>query len=166
MRQTANQALPKARSNGLLVRELGDELLVYDLDRHKAHCLNKTAASIWHQCDGKRTITQIAASLSDESGASIDEEVVWLGLTGLDRKHLLYEGIPREPGARSLTRREVMRRVGIAAAVGLPLVTSIIAPRASEAATCVPPGGDCTGGKTCCSPCTCVAGTTCGGAGC
>jgi hypothetical protein len=154
MKHTTDQAIPRARDNGLLVRELEDELLVYDLDRHKAHCLNKTAASIWRHCDGKKTVTQIASSLSDESGSLIDEEVVWLGLTGLERTHLLNERITRAPGAKAYTRREVMRRIGIAAAVGLPLVTSVLAPRASEAATCVASGGSCNPG-TCCSPCTC-----------
>ena len=39
--------LPKARQEQLTVRELPDETVVYDLARHKAHCLNPTAALIW-----------------------------------------------------------------------------------------------------------------------
>ena len=39
-----NPLNPIARSNGLVVQEMPDEVLVYDLDSNKAHCLNETAA--------------------------------------------------------------------------------------------------------------------------
>ena len=48
---------PLARREGLVIRELADEVLVYDLDRDRAHCLNQTAAFIWQCCDG-RTSTE------------------------------------------------------------------------------------------------------------
>jgi hypothetical protein len=35
---------PKGRTAGLVESELPDELLVYDLVRHRAHSLNRTAA--------------------------------------------------------------------------------------------------------------------------
>ena len=38
---------PRARTEGLVVTELPDELLVYDLERHRAHCLNPTAALVF-----------------------------------------------------------------------------------------------------------------------
>jgi hypothetical protein len=44
--------LPQARTEGLTVRELAEETLVYDKERHKAHCLNRTAACVWKHCDG------------------------------------------------------------------------------------------------------------------
>lgn len=37
---TANQSTPLARREELVVPELADEVLVYDLRQHKAHCLN------------------------------------------------------------------------------------------------------------------------------
>lgn len=159
MKQTTDQTLPRARDNGLLIRELEDELLVYDLDRHKAHCLNKTAAMIWNLCDGKKTVAQIAAVLADEAGSSVSEEVVWLGLTSFEKTHLLTERVTHTQGAKTLTRRDLIRNVGIAAAVGLPLVTSILAPRASEAATCKTSGQGCSSPSECCSgTCTGVCG--------
>ena len=57
------QSAPRARNEGLLVQEMPDELLVYDLVRHKAHCLNQTAAMIWTRCDGKTSVKQMAAFL-------------------------------------------------------------------------------------------------------
>jgi len=162
MKQPTDQALPKARANGLLVRELEDELLVYDLNRHKAHCLNTTAAKIWNQCDGEKTVTQIAASLSNESGTQVDESVVWLGLKSLERNYLLTEQITRTLGAKAVTRRDVLRRLGVGAAVALPLVTSVFAPRATEAATCKTVGQLCAANAECCSgTCTgCPTGCT------
>src|SRR5207248_2525045 len=35
---------PSARQDRLVVQELSDEVLVYDLDRHRAHCLNRAAS--------------------------------------------------------------------------------------------------------------------------
>ena len=34
---------PMRRTEGLVVKELEDEVLVYDLERHRAHCLNAPA---------------------------------------------------------------------------------------------------------------------------
>ena len=39
----------------MLVREIGEETLVYDLARHEAHCLNAPAAFVYRQCDGRTT---------------------------------------------------------------------------------------------------------------
>ena len=50
---------PAARRTGLVVRDLPDELLVYDLDRHQAHCLNRTAASVFRDADGTRSLDDL-----------------------------------------------------------------------------------------------------------
>ena len=38
--------LPHARTKDLVIRELGDETLIYDLANDRAHCLNETAAFV------------------------------------------------------------------------------------------------------------------------
>jgi hypothetical protein len=40
MKQARRQTKPLARKEGLVIQELPDEVLVYDLDRDRAHCLN------------------------------------------------------------------------------------------------------------------------------
>ena len=45
--------LPSPRIQGLIVRELAGELVVYDKTRHRAFCLNPTVASIWKSCEGR-----------------------------------------------------------------------------------------------------------------
>ena len=145
------QLMPEARKQGLLVQELSGEVLVYDRDRDKAHCLNSTAALVWKFCDGKTPVSQIASAIEEEIKAPVDEDVVWLGVEQLNKTNLLVERAAR-PGHKSgLSRREVMKRIGLAAAVALPVVTSIIAPTAAQAANCISSGGACTTGAQCCS---------------
>ena len=44
---------PCARSEDLIVEELGEELLVYDMKADRGHCLSPVAARVWRRCDGR-----------------------------------------------------------------------------------------------------------------
>jgi hypothetical protein len=146
-----DQLRPRARTKGVVVRALPDEVLVYDLERHKAHCLNHTAARIWQHCDGQTSLAEMVHILVQELKTPVPEAVVWLALQQLGRACLLEERLHPPTGGGSVSRREVMRRLGWGAAAALPLVTSIVAPTAVEAATCLPGGSACTTGSQCCS---------------
>ncbi len=142
---------PRARSEGLLVRELEGEVLVYDLERHRAVCLNPAAAAVWRRCDGLTDVAGLGRALGEETGGGAGEEVVWLALEQLARDRLI-EGRPARPaGSRRVTRRELIRRLGLAAAATLPLVTSVVAPTPAQAASCKPPGDPCGSPLECCS---------------
>ncbi len=150
---------PLARRDGLLVRELGEETVVYDRDRHQAHCLNETAARVFRLCDGTRTPEQIAAALprASQDPPALETTLVQLALARLAEAHLLAEdGAPLDP-----SRRELVRRVGLTA-VALPAIVSVLAPKPAEAATCVtdcfPPVPPQDLGQ----PCTCGGGGPCG----
>lgn len=145
------QSVPRARTEGLLVQEMPDELLVYDLVRNNAHCLNQTAALVWKRCDGKTSVEQMVRLLGKETESPVDEAVVWIAFDQLAKAHLLLGQGRKWPGASGISRREVIRRLGAAAAVALPVVTSIVAPRAVEAATCGRTGLPCTTSTQCCS---------------
>jgi hypothetical protein len=151
---------PKARKNKLIAREFGDEVLLYDRSRDKALCLNRTAALVWKHCDGHTSIEQITDRLgkeiSSEFETPIDERLVWYAIRQLKREDLLEDQveIPRRVLASMnghLNRRQVMRVLGITAIVAVPLVTSIIAPTAAQAASCLASGAACTSGVQCCS---------------
>lgn len=159
MKRSAPGRRPKKRSEHLVVDELPDEVLVYDLDRHKAHCLNKTAALVWQHCDGKTTTTQIAQHLSSELKTPFSEDLVWLALRQLEKLHLLEQPILLPSKFVGIGRREMVRTLGIAAVVAVPLVTSIVSPRPAEAGTCAARGENCMV-KSCC------AGSTCNGSTC
>ena len=160
MEEQVTDIRPRARTAGLLVRELADEALVYDLESHKAICLNGAARSVWKNCDGRTSVAGLVRRLREESGGPADESVVWLALEQLGRNNLLSERVRRPQGLPRMSRRELMRRLGVAAAVSLPLITSIVAPTAAEAASgCGGPGAACSGPTDCCSG-TCN-GTSC-----
>ena len=161
---------PHARTDGLVVQELPEETVVYDLHRHKAHCLNPTSAFVWKQCDGKSSIAEIAALLPRELDLPPDEEIVRLALERLEQVHLLREPV-LEPESARLSRRDVARRVGLVGGLAtlLPVVTSIVAPTPGMAAPTTVPitaagcstlGLPCTGfGRgTCGSGCACRGG--------
>jgi coenzyme PQQ synthesis protein D (PqqD) len=155
---------PARRTEGLVVTELMGEVLVYDLERHRAHCLNPTAAVVFRHCNGTRSVEELAALLESELGVPADPDCVWLALDRLGKARLLRHRVTRPPEAGRLSRRELVRRVGIAAL--LPVITSVLAPTpAQAAATCVT---SCAGrpfGTTCSStaPANCFC--TCDGAG-
>lgn len=126
---------PRARASGLVVRELPEETLVYDLERHRAHCLNRGAALVFRLCDGTRGRGQIVAAITAQ-GAAIDLEAVDLALAQLAEAGLLLPTeapAPRQPSAEP-PRRRLLRAAG--AALLLPAVASVVAPAPAEAATC------------------------------
>jgi len=158
MKQNAGR-VPRARIEGLVIQELPDEVLVYDRQRDKAHCLNQTAALVWKYCDGKTTIPTIAKRLERDLKADrVDEKVVWYALEQLSKDHLLDENIVPPALLAGMSRRQMVRVLGLAAVVAVPLVTSIVAPTPAQAATCLPSGSACTAAAQCCSG-LCNAGT-------
>jgi hypothetical protein len=123
---------PRARTSGLVVKTLAEEVLVYDLTRHRAHSLNRAAAAVWRRLDGRTSIGDLAQHLRQDLGGPADESAVWLALKELDRAHLLETPL-RVPAAQGLSRRQWLRRVGVAAgasAVLVPTVSTIVAPHA------------------------------------
>jgi hypothetical protein len=143
-----SRRMPRGRREGLLVEPLGDETLVYDLDRHQAHCLNRTAAAVWSACNGERDAGAIARHLRREMPDS-SPELVEVALARLARAHLLTE-----PGG-AMPRRAVLRRLSLTAAL-LPIVSSIVVPEPAHAASCSPLGGCCAAKSECCPGLQCV----------
>jgi hypothetical protein len=151
MKKETDQFIPEARREGLVVQAMSEEVLVYDRERNKAHCLNRTAALVWSHCDGNKSVAEMARAIAEEINAPVDEDLIWLGVEQLSKTHLLRERAMMPEHKTGLSRREVMRRIGLTAAVALPVVTSIVAPTAAQAANCIPSGGGCTTSAQCCS---------------
>ena len=134
MNEKQNELMPRARKDGLVVSELSDELLVYDRDRNKAHCLNETAALIWNYCDGQTAVSRIRQLLQERTSEPLDEQVIWYALDQFAKDHLLEERVKRPAGIDRLSRRQLIQRIGLAASI--PLVVSIIAPTVFASASC------------------------------
>jgi hypothetical protein len=139
----------------LVIHDLPDEVLVYDRERAVAHCLNQTAALVWRACDGTRTPQEIARKLTADLDAPLSEDLVLLALTQLDKFHLLEPSAVRAQPYPAMSRRQMVRTLGVAAAVALPVITSIVAPTPAQAATCTPTNAPCNPSILCCSPLGC-----------
>ena len=189
MKIEATEFLPLARREALITKEVEGELLVYDVTRDKAHCLNETAAAVWRLCDGRTSVASIGERISgqwavgseqsDNGGRqpadgsalstqhpalSTSQQIIWLALDQLRRSHLLEEAtVAGEktswpfaiPGLANMSRREAVRRIGLGAAIALPIVVSITAPTAVEAAvSCKHHCQPCSSPVDCCGTCS------------
>jgi hypothetical protein len=134
-----NTKQPLARKEGLIVQELPDEVLVYDATNDKAHCLNETAALVWKHCDGKTNIGAIAKLVGKELNASVKDEFIWLALDQLEKEALLEKETEFSLKTLGVSRREVIKRIGLAGVISLPIVTSLLNPMSAKAGTCAVP---------------------------
>ena len=136
-----NDGKPTARTSDIVVLDLEEETLVYDLVSSTGHCLNETAGFVWRQCDGQRTVPEILKLVEAQYGGSASEDFVWLALDQLSENKLLVETDIRS--ATTSSRREMLKRVGIATVVAVPIVASLVTPSSALAASscgCVNPG--------------------------
>src|SRR5262245_13504086 len=86
-----NSQFPTARKSGLVVQDVPDEDLIFDLESNKAHCLNLTAATVWKSCDGKTSVRDIASILEKQSGKKVSDDLVWLAIEQLNENNLLQD---------------------------------------------------------------------------
>jgi hypothetical protein len=126
-----NTTPPKARSEALLVERVGDELVVYDLERRDVHCLTPLAATVFELADGRTPVQRIAAAAAERLGRAVDSAAVAEALTQLAERHLVASAPPA--GERRISRRALVRAGAAIAAA--PLVLSIAAPSASAQAS-------------------------------
>ena len=117
---------PLARSDELIVEEVGDDLLIYDEKTEKAHSLSASAARVWRHCDG----TMDAEALGTE--LDLDPDTTTRALMELEDSGLLDSG-----PVDGVTRREASKKFAKlgAVAASAPLVYSVVAPAPALAAT-------------------------------
>lgn len=142
-----NSQIPEARQEGLVIQDMPLEVLVYDLQTNKAHCLNQTAAFVWKACDGKNTVTDITDMFSQISDNPVNEDLIWLAIDQLSEKNLLKTELITKFHGES--RRSVIKKIGFAAVVALPVVASLVAPTsalANASCGCLPDGITCGSG--------------------
>ncbi len=143
---------PLVKTENLVVQNLEDETLLYNLKTNKALCLNETSALIWEMCDGRSSISQIAEKLGKRLKKPVSVELVWLAVDQLDKENLLNNVEGFQNTFEGLSRREVIRKVGFASIVALPIVSAVVAPSAVNAQSCIATGNfGCTNNNQCCS---------------
>jgi hypothetical protein len=133
--------------------------LIYDLTENKAYCLNESSAIIWQTCDGQKSFEEIARQ------TQIPQEFVWVAIEEFNKSNLLEDNMATQLPKDRQSRRKVLLKLSATATV-LPLLTSIIAPRAIHAASaaCNPLGtvvSPCTNPLVCVGFCMGPVGTQC-----
>lgn len=139
--------LPQARSKNIVVQELGKEILIYDLNTHKAFNLNETSAIVYKSCDGKTTFQEL------KTKNKFTDDLIYLALDELKRESLINEDY--ESPFSTINRRDVIRKVGLATMIALPVISSLLAPTAAQAQSGV------VGLGASCTSATCTAGLSC-----
>ena len=150
--------LPSARTAEIIEQDLGSELLIYDLRTNKAYTLNGTSMKVYRACAAAQTFGDLSRRYK------FTADLIHLALGELQNNSLItgYAGTH----FAGLSRRQVIRRVGLASMIALPVIAGIVAPTAVQAASgrctqdsdCPPAGSPC---KTnICEAGACVTRTT------
>ena len=126
---------PLARTDAVVTEDVADEVLVYDERTDVACRLNQSAALVWRNSDGKRTLEDLVHVLEADLGDVADEDMVLMALDSLAEHGLIESGYEaRDSTASRLSRRRFFRRVGVAA-VSIPVVASMAVPMPAAAAS-------------------------------
>jgi len=135
--------LPFLRTNQLVVNELPNELLIYDLEKNKAFCLNETARLIMDECNGIKPIDEAVESLNRKLKSKLSEEMVWMVIEQFQKSNFLQGDYQIPIQTSKISRRKILQAAA-ALGIALPIVTSLVAPTAIHAqSACIGIGGDC-----------------------
>jgi hypothetical protein len=146
----AQKTHPRARLNDLVVKQVDDEVIVYDRVDHRAICINAVTAAVWHLCDGDTEIATMTDRLHERGFEEAADAVVLLALDQLRRARLLQAAGENSTTRRSnVSRRKLLRELGVGAAA-VPALSVIKVPTAAQAATCRVLGQTCSGTMPCC----------------
>lgn len=153
MSKSAASKLPLSKTRDLVIQNLEDELLIYDLKTSKAVSLNQTSAFVWEMCDGKTDFPKMAEKLSRKLKTPVTDELIWLAVEQLKKENLLENTGKLPKSFEGLSRREVIKKIGLASAVALPMICAIVAPTAANAqsSSFVRVGGTCSQDSQCAS---------------
>lgn len=139
---TESKRLALVKKGGLVVQDLGDEVIVYDPVSHRAHALNRTAAMVFERLDGKHDINAMARHVGRELEMPPQRALVTAAVNELAASGLL------ETPIAALPRRAMLR--GLAAGL-VPMVVSVSVPAAAAAGSCLNAPATCVYDAECCS---------------
>lgn len=120
--------------NDLLIRKVGDEVIVYDGENHTAHRLNGIAASVWQLLGDHKSVREICDALDQK-----DEELVCAILSEFQKSGLLTKIGSPLTYKNLISRRDLVKRIGASVALAAPFVTSVIVPSPASATSPPPP---------------------------
>ena len=121
-----NRKKPLSKKEDLVIQELPGELLIYNTSTDRAFCLNDTSAFVWKHADGKKTVGEIKEKMEREFNAPVNEDLIWLALDQLGKEELME--VKPEEKFTGISRREVVRRIGLSALIALPVIATVTTP--------------------------------------
>lgn len=145
----------KTRKDNLVIQEFENETLIYDLNNHKAFCLNKHSAVIWNLCDGNNSVLEISEKMSASLQELISEDFVILAINQFHKNNLLEND--REINqyfSADFSRRDVIKKVGLSTMIALPIISSVVVPQVVSAQSIAGLGQTCQIGI----PASCLSG--------
>lgn len=159
---------PCCRKDDIVMQNLDEEILIYDLKTNKAFCLNKTSALVWRECDGTKSLSEISEKLSIQFNTQINQGLIWLALEQLKKENLIESEVSLPSEYKGKSRREIIKQIGFSAAIVFPMISSLVAPHPINAAStactagAAPNGAAGTGGFCRCVFPGTLLGATCG----
>ena len=169
--------LPIAQTKNIVVQTLGKELLIYDLKTHQAYQLNETSMIVFEACSEGKTFEDLKRK------HRFTDDLIYLTLDMLAKENLLSGEYQSQ--LAGVSRREAIRKVGLATMTALPVIAALAAPKAADAVSrrvnqcaaiacadggpgngggCNPPNGCGVLGLSCCAAfntCTCAPANVC-----
>jgi hypothetical protein len=121
--------LPQARTDNLIEQDLDREMLIYDLVANKAYTLNETSSIVYKACDGEMTFGELRHC------HKFTDELIYLALDQLQRCELLADVADYLSPHAELNRREIIRKAGLGSMMALPVISALIVPTATNAAS-------------------------------
>jgi hypothetical protein len=116
--------LPVARSKDITTQDLKDEILIYDFTNNKAYCLNSTSTVIYNACNGKTSFEEL------DKRHNFKTDLIFLALDELKKNNLIEH---YDSPFAGISRREIIRKIGFGSMVALPVISSLVAPKAIDA---------------------------------
>jgi hypothetical protein len=120
---------PHARRNkdDVIIDNVGDEVIIYDLKNQHCYALNSMSATIWDLCDGQTTLPEMALVLKQANNLSDEEATVVIdaSLEQLIESELLVDDFSHMVQSEaSADRRTLLKKLG--GLISLPAISSIV----------------------------------------
>ena len=112
--------LPQTKTENIVVQDVDDEILIYDLILNKAFCLNETSALVYNACDGKTEFEEFKRK------HNFPDDLLFFALDELQKQNLIENNYISP--LKDIKRREVIKKIGLASIIALPIISSIVAP--------------------------------------
>lgn len=153
-------SLPRVRP-GLLRHHLDGQVLIYDARVDRVHLLDATTGHVFELLEqGGRSRQGIVGELATRMDTGESDSLLELSLDELRKADLLDDAATQLRPLSEISRRELLRKVGLAGAAALliPAIATLTATPAYAQASCITIGNVCLSGSAgthCCTPNTC-----------